>query len=243
MLEVCCFNVKSAQNASEASANRIEFCADPSAGGVTPKFEHYLEIISKYDLPVNVMIRPRGGNFVYTPAEIQQMKAEIEMFKTAMPKGGGFVFGILLSGGNVDVATCKELVQLAAPRLCNFHKAIDETPDILQAVDDVLEAGFSQILTSGGQKDALAGKEVLQKMVGKAGRAGERAIIVGGGVRSTNIQELVSSIRALWYHSSALIDDSGVSSRKEVEELQKRQKPLVVETDSSGVEQAKSPTF
>jgi copper homeostasis protein len=231
MLEVCCYNAQSAQHADRALANRIEFCANPSVGGVTPKLEDYLEVKSQCDLPINVMIRPRGGNFVYSAAEIDQMKADIERFRPAM-RTGSFVFGILLPNGRVDVETCKELVQLARPKSCNFHKAIDETPDILQAIDDVLEAGFSQILSSGGQKDALAGKDTLIKMIERAGTIRKGAIIVGGGVRSTNIKELVTSMDAQWYHSSALIDGSEIASLDEVKQLLERQGQAKEETSS-----------
>jgi copper homeostasis protein len=216
MLEIACFNAESALNAHAAGAQRIELCAGASVGGTTPTMAILQTVLTaKVDIPVNVMIRPRGGGFVFSSEELDRMKADIQMFK---PWVKGFVFGVLDVNSRVDIETNRELVSLAAPLPCTYHKAIDEVDDLLQAVDDVNECGFAAILTSGGELDAVSGTSKIAAMVDHA--KGRVAIIAGGGVRSSNIVDLKQVARADWYHSSALIDGSGVASFGEIRKLE-----------------------
>jgi copper homeostasis protein len=215
MLEVACFNSKSAILACAAGAQRIELCAGASVGGTTPSLASLQDVLaSRVDVPVHVMIRPRGGSFVYSGEELDQLKADIVQFK---PLADGLVFGILNAQNCVDVERNRELVALAAPRPCTFHRAIDEVDDLLQAVDDIVECGFASILTSGGEADAVAGALKIANMVRHA--AQKVSIIAGGGVRASNIKELKELAHADWYHSSALVDGSGVASSEQVRSL------------------------
>ena len=142
------------------------------------------------------------------------MKTEIEAFK---PLADGFVFGILNADSRVDVVRNQELVALASPRPCTFHRAIDEVDNLLLAVDDVVRCGFASILTSGGEPDAVAGGPEIAAMVRHAD--GRVSIIAGGGVRASNIVGLKEIANVDWFHSSALVDSSGVASSDEVRKL------------------------
>ena len=122
-LEIACFNLKSAIIAQENGADRVELCAEMKEGGTTPDFEITKQARKELTIDLNVMIRPRGGDFVYTNAEFEQMKAEILAFKKL--NVDGFVFGILDKDGNFDKEQNMELVALANPIPCTFHRAFD----------------------------------------------------------------------------------------------------------------------
>jgi copper homeostasis protein len=210
-LEIACFNAESALIANEAGADRIEFCESPEVGGTTPDFRTLRDIKVQIAIPVFVMIRPRGGDFVYTQREFQQMGASIEEFKEI---ADGFVFGILDTNRKVDIQRAKELAYLARPLPCTFHRAFDETADLYNALEDVVRCGMSTILTSGGASSALEGRDTLAKLVETA--RGRIAIMPGGGVRSTNIEVLRRLTQAGFYHSSALVDNGRVASLTEI---------------------------
>jgi len=210
-LEIACFNAKSAIIANEAGADRIEFCDGPEVGGTTPNFETLRSIRDQIAIPVFVMIRPRGGDFVYTDTEVQQMKTSIEQFKDI---ADGFVFGVLGANAKVYIQRTKELVSVAHPLPCTFHRAFDQTIDPYDALEDVLQFGMIAILTSGGEPSAMDGCETLAKLVQTA--QGRIAIMPGGGVRSANIEGLRRLTQASFYHSSALVDNGGVASSTEI---------------------------
>jgi copper homeostasis protein len=154
------------------------------------------------------MIRPRGGDFLYSDAEFEQMKHDLHTIRSASAPPGrlsGFVFGILDARGQVDVLRNSELVASARPLSCTFHRAFDETKDLDQALEDVIACGFKTILTSGGAGDAVAGAEVLGRLVERA--KGRIIVMPGGGVRSSNIGLLKEKTRANWFHSSAVVGD------------------------------------
>jgi copper homeostasis protein len=213
-LEIACFNAESALIANKAGADRIEFCQTPEVGGTTPAYKTLLSIKEQMAIPVFVMIRPRGGDFVYTDTEVQQMRASIEQFKEI---ADGLVFGILDASSAVDIRRTRELVHLAHPLPCTFHRAFDQTLDPYKALEDIKRCGISTILTSGVASSAVEGRDTLAKLVETAG--GRIAIMPGGGVRSTNIERLRRSTKASFYHSSALVDDESVPSSTEIGRL------------------------
>jgi copper homeostasis protein len=214
-LEIACFNVESALLAAKAGAERIELCAGASVGGTTPQFHDLQAVKSAVTIPVNVMIRPRGGNFTYTKEELAQMKEDIKRF---YPLADGFVFGILDSENAVDFVENRGLVELAAQKPCTFHRAFDEVSDPSAAADVIMECGFAAILTSGGKPNAVAGSETIAALIRKT--RGKLEVLVGGGVRSSNIEELRSATRGNWFHSSAITDTSTeVASAEEVQRL------------------------
>jgi copper homeostasis protein len=217
-LEIACFNVESALLAAAAGADRIELCAGASVGGTTPAFHDLEAVKTKVDVPVNVMIRPRGGNFTYSQDELAQMREDIQRFK---PLADGFVFGILNSENLVDKKQNQDLVRLAAPKPCTFHRAYDEVPDLSEAAAIIIECEFTAILTSGGQPNAVAGATAIAKVVTQT--RGSLDILVGGGVRSSNIEELKTVTQANWFHSSAIISGSTeVASAEEVQHLKEK---------------------
>jgi copper homeostasis protein len=215
MLEIACFNASSAITAAKAGADRIELCADYAAGGVTPTLSALQNVRKETTIPVNVMIRPRGGDFNYHDGEFHKMREDIGTFRTL---ASGFVFGILDANHQVDEARNRELVDLAAPIPCTFHRAIDEVDDLEKAVERVVACRFKSILTSGGMKSASEGAE-------RVGRLQERfhtriSLILGGGVRSTNAEELKGRTGVEWLHSAAITKPGEDVNEDEVEMIQ-----------------------
>jgi copper homeostasis protein len=202
-LEIACFNMESAIIAQHAGANRIEFCADMNVGGITPKLEDFILLKSKIHIPIFVMIRPRGGNFIYSNKEFEQMKNDILQFKNA--GADGFVFGILTENKEVDFIQNKALVELANPLPCTFHRAFDEINNQMEALDIIIECGFKTILTSGNANNAMDGLASLQAIALKANN--KICIMPGGGVRAINIEILKENIHTNWFHSSAVLQN------------------------------------
>lgn len=190
--------------AEQAGADRIEFCKDYTLGGITPNFEDVRFLKEKLQIPVFVMIRPRGGNFIYSEAELHLMKSNITRLK--LLDVDGFVFGILDKKNQINRIQNKELVKLAYPIPCTFHRAFDSCKNPLAALENVIECGFQFILTSGNIGKATKGIGVLKQLVEKA--QNRISIIVGGGVRSSNIEFLNQETNASWFHSACITDDS-----------------------------------
>jgi copper homeostasis protein len=221
-LEIACFNAESARRADQAGTNRVELCSDQSVGGITPDLAVFTSIHAVVRTPINIMIRAHGRGFVATAGDLAQMAADIEAFGRA--GAAGFVFGALTGDGSVD-ERMGELVRLANGRPCTFHRAFDEIleEDADEQLEKVIACGFTSLLTSGGAPDAVQGKERLQRLVQKA--RGRIEIIVGGGVRSGNVDGLRET-GARWFHSScidALEDAGGVTaSTTELQALRQR---------------------
>ena len=199
-LEIACFSVESAVIAQQAGAHRIELCADRSVGGITPSIAHFNQILAQVNLPIYVMIRPRGGNFVYTPAEFEQMKQQLLVFKEA--GAHGFVFGCLTKNGTIHPAQNKKLVQLAQPLPCTFHRAFDEVENKELGLQAVIEYGFKSLLTAGHVGNAVHGIAVLQKLQAQA--QGKISLLAGGGIRSNTVHKLLTETGLHWVHSSAI---------------------------------------
>ena len=213
-LEIACFNVELVLMAVNAGADRIEFCADRTSGGVTPSLFDLNNIKYKCTKPIHIMIRPRGGNFVYMDVEFNQMKNDIRNIMSLGGIASGFVFGILDPKHQVDLGENAELVALAHPLPCTFHRAFDETQDMGEALEDIIACGFDTILTSGGAQDAVTGIETLERLVEKAGD--RIKIMPGGSVRSSNIKFLLDKAKFKWYHSAAIIQGDDLPSWDEI---------------------------
>ncbi|CAM3512858.1 copper homeostasis protein CutC [Flavobacterium saliperosum] len=214
-LEIACFNPESAVIAQQGGADRIELCDNIHLGGTTPDFEVTRQIREQLTIPLYVMIRPRGGNFVYSEEEFQQMKKDIQHFK----KIGvyGFVFGILNDDKTVNVQQNSELVALARPFPCTFHRAFDEVQNVFESLEAVIQCGFSTLLTSGTMPNVIEGITVLQQLVEKA--KNRITIMPGGGLRSGNIKMLQQQTNAGFYHSSAITDGRETANIDEVKAL------------------------
>jgi len=237
MLEIACFNSQSAITACKAGANRIELCADYAAGGITPAPYTLHSIREELDawsrtasisehpnnprhyrdkMPINIMIRPRGGDFTYSANEFSQMKSAMLMFASSNAVNG-FVFGILTSDNKLDSARNKELVEAASPLPCTFHRAVDEVADLDAAVETIIDCGFASILTSGGARSASEGRARVAELQEKFGV--RVSIILGGGVRSTNALELKNDTRVQWLHSAAITGSDEEVDSQEIEKM------------------------
>ena len=217
-LEIACFNLQSALIAQKSGADRVELCADMSDGGTTSNFETIQQAREHLTIDLYIMIRSRGGNFVYSDSEFKQMKSEIETIKKLGVNG--FVLGILEEDKTINIEQNKVLVELAKPFPCTFHRAFDEVLDYKQAVEDVISCGFSTILTSGTFPNVIEGKEVLKQLVIQANNRIE--IMPGGGLRSTNISEIDEMVNANWYHSSAITDGTEIANPEEIMKLKNK---------------------
>jgi copper homeostasis protein len=217
-LEIACFNPQSAIIAAQNGASRIELCANQHLGGTTPSLSDFLALKSQITIPIYVMIRPRGGDFFFSDQENVMMNRSVKEFDDA--GADGFVFGILDEDnpGSLEPDQCRHLIWLAKGKPCTFHRAFDQIPvdQMEEELEIIIETGFKGLLTSGGAADAVKGKERLKRLVQKAGNRID--IIVGGGVRSANVEELKLTTEANWYHSSAILGSEGgdVASAAEV---------------------------
>jgi copper homeostasis protein len=214
-VEIACFNPKSAIIAQKNGANRVELCDEMTEGGTTPSAESVIATRKELTIDINVMIRPRGGNFIYNDAEFEQMKQQIKEYKKL--NINGFVFGILNKDNSVNIERNKELVLLAKPLPCTFHRAFDVVNDVYNSLETVIDCGFKTILTSGQKPNVVEGISVLEQL---AKKAGNRIVIMpGGGVRSSNIALLKEKMNTSFYHSSAITDGTETADGKEIKAL------------------------
>ncbi|MBB4805049.1 copper homeostasis protein [Chryseobacterium defluvii] len=211
-IEIACFNPESAIIAFENGADRIELCDGLNEGGTTPDFEITKQLREKINIPIFVMIRPRGGDFTYTEVEFEQMKEDLIRLKSL--NIDGFVFGILDENEEINIEQNKALVELAKPFPCTFHRAFDRAKDMEDSLEKVIECGFKTILTSGQKLNVSEGKENLKKLVEFSN--GRIEILIGGGLRSTNIREIRDFTNAGYFHSSAITDGGAIANPDEV---------------------------
>jgi len=200
-LEIIGFNIESCIAAQEAGASRIELCDNPTEGGTTPSYGFIKAAREKLSIDLYVMIRPRGGDFLYSDAEFEIMMQDIGMCKNL--GCDGVVLGILTPGGNVDKKRCRQLIEYAYPLGVTFHRAFDRAKDPLQSMEDVIEIGCERILTSGLRLKAIDGIALLKKLIQQAD---DRIMIMpGSGVNADNIMQMAESTGAVEFHSSASI--------------------------------------
>lgn len=199
VLEIAVFNIESAVLAEASGADRIELCENPFDGGTTPSYGFLKNVTEIISIPVFPIIRPRGGDFLYSQAEYNQICYDIELCKDLGFKG--IVCGLLLEDGRIDYKRTAKLVALAGDMQFTFHRAFDRAIHPLQALETIIETGAKRILTSGQVPNAFDGKELIQQLIQISN---ERIIIMpGSGVRANNILELQSFTGAKELHSSA----------------------------------------
>ena len=182
-VEVCAFSLESCLTAQSAGASRIELCSGLYEGGTTPSFGLISEVRKHIEIELSVMIRPRGGDFLYSQSEIKVMNADIEFAKKA--GANGIVVGLLLENGMVDLHKTKEIVERASPMKVTFHRAIDVTPDPFEALESIIEAGCIRVLTSGQKNKAIDGLDTIGFLVQKAQNRIE--IMAGAGLNIGNV--------------------------------------------------------
>ena len=188
LVEACVDSVESALAAQGGGASRVELCDNLVEGGTTPSAGTIALCRDRLRIPMYVMIRPRGGDFCYSPVELDVMRRDIE---GAQALGAdGVVLGLLRPDGRVDRRRTAALIALARPLDVTFHRAIDVSRDPLAALDDLLALGVDRVLTSGQARTALAGARVIAALVERA--AGRLVILAGGGVDAGNARRVVA---------------------------------------------------
>ena len=198
-LEVIGFTIESCLIAQAAGAHRIELCDNPSEGGTTPSYGFIKTARENLSIELYPIIRPRGGDFLYSEIEFEVMKADIQICKNL--GCDGVVIGMLNSDGTVDKQRCKQLVDIAQPMGVSFHRAFDRTKDPFKALEDIISIGCERILTSGQKSVATDGVALLNELVKQAN--GRIIIMPGSGVRSDNVETLVKKTNATEFHTSA----------------------------------------
>lgn len=188
-IEVCAYSLESCIAAQEAGANRIELCAAMYDGGTTPPAGMIQLARELLHVELYVMIRPRGGDFLYSELEFRQMERDLLFAKAC--RVDGVVIGLLDENGGIDVERTRKLVDLAAPMCVTFHRAFDMTADRRQALEDIIRSGCHRILTSGQRNTAVEGLETLRSLV--IGGAGRIQLMAGSGVNRENALQIMET--------------------------------------------------
>ena len=205
LFEACVDSVESALNAQAAGAARVELCANLLEGGTTPSSGMVQHVCQLLHIPVHVIIRPRGGDFCYSDPEFQVMLADVD--RACALGVAAIVTGVLLAHGEVDTERTAALMERARPLRVTFHRAFDVTRDPLQALDQLIGLGVDALLTSGQQRTALEGAELLSALVRRA--AGRVEIMAGGGVSESNVQRLVAATGVTAVHGTLRVSVDG----------------------------------
>ncbi len=212
ILEVCVDSVESAKAAVQGGADRLELCANLVIGGTTPGVSQFKQIRKACDVPINVLIRPRYGDFLYTDHEFRMISEDAQMFRDL--GADGIVVGFLKPDGDLDMERLKVLREKAGTGNMTLHRAFDVCRDPYRSLKEAIEAGADTILTSGQQNTCMEGKKLLGELMEQA--AGQIDILVGSGVNVEAIARLMAEIDARCFHMSGkVIVDSGMIYRKE----------------------------
>ncbi len=199
-LEVCADSIESALTAQQAGAYRIELCDNLVEGGTTPSYGTIRQARELLNIKLYVLIRPRGGDFLYNDLEFEVMKSDIHC--CGQIGCDGVVIGILLSDGSIDEVRCKELITIAEQYNMGvtFHRAFDRCNDCFKALETIINLGCERILTSGGKNTALEGAETIRQLIEKAN--GRISIMSGAGITPENISELLQKTNAREFHGT-----------------------------------------
>lgn len=202
--EACVESFLEAKLAQEKGANRIELCSDLTNDGLTPDFEILKKACAELEIPVMVMARPRAGNFVHSPDEVEEMKTAIDQAKKV--GAAGVVFGLLTPDNKIDEANTRLLAEYAEPLPVTFHKAIDEIVDPLEGVRVLKNIpNIKRILSSGGKATAVEGQEVIRKMIAESD--GKIIILVAGKVTNENVAIIQQLTGTTELHGRRIVGD------------------------------------
>jgi copper homeostasis protein len=205
IFEVCVDSTAGVRAAKAAGAWRVELCADLMEGGVTPSRGMIRQARAIGGIGLHVIVRPRGGDFLYDDDELAVMRSDIETIKDE--GADGVVFGLLTAAGEVDAARTRDLIALGRPLSVTFHRAFDMTRDPFQALDTLAALGVDRVLTSGQATSALEGLPLIAELVR---RAGSRIVVMpGGGIGPGNIGRIVAAAKPKEIHFAALEPAAG----------------------------------
>ncbi|WP_240615313.1 copper homeostasis protein CutC [Pedobacter paludis] len=198
-LEVCANGYESALAAQNGGAKRVELCDNLAEGGTTPSYAQIA--LAKKNLSIEIwpIIRPRGGDFLYTDLEFELIKEDIKICKSL--NCDGIVIGILKADGEIDKERCATLIELAKPLSISFHRAFDMSNNLEKSLEDLIELGIVRVLSSGGSSSAIKGAETLARLVLQA--KGRISIMPGAGINENNLQQLIDKSGATEFHASA----------------------------------------
>ena len=211
ILEACCSDIESVYNAWKGGADRIELCSALEVGGVTPSIGLIQEAVKIFETGTHVLIRPRPGDFIYSPLELKVILRDIEeAFKAG---AHGVVVGALTPDGDIDEEACYRMVEVAKGADITFHRAFDRCRMPLDSLERIIEMGFNRILTSGQKPKAVEGVDLLHQLIEKAGD--RIAIMPGSGVTSDNAAEIVEKTGCKELHASCkkAVEDGGGGTR------------------------------
>jgi copper homeostasis protein len=196
LVEACVDSVMSAVAAERGGAQRLELCDNLFDGGTTPSAGMISAVKAAVKIPVIVIIRPRGGGFVYAPEEVSVMRLDIEAAR--MLGADGFAIGALTRDARIDVEQVRVLMRHSGGLPVTFHRAFDLVRDQGEALETLMREGVRRVLTSGGAPTALEGVESIARLVGRG--AGQIAVMAGGSVREETVQEIVHRARVTEVH-------------------------------------------
>lgn len=199
VLEICANSFESALAAQHGGAIRVELCDNLAEGGTTPSYAQIALSKQKLNIEIWPIIRPRGGDFLYSNLEFSLMKEDIAICKSL--NCDGIVIGILKADGSIDKERCAALIELARPLPVAFHRAFDMSNNMEKALEDLIELGVVRVLSSGGAASAIDGAETLAKLIKQAD--GRISIMPGAGINEGNIKSLIDKTGATEFHASA----------------------------------------
>lgn len=199
LLEIAAFTIESAMAAEKAGADRIELCDNPQDGGTTPSYGMLVMAKECVSIPVFPIIRPRGGDFLYTETSFEMMRKDIKLCRELGLDG--VVIGMLTKDGNIDEMNVSKLIALAYPMEVTFHRAFDRVRDPFDSLEKLISIGVQRILTSGLKPTALDGIDLISTLVKQAD--GRISIMPGSGVRDMNLLEIKQRSGAHEFHTAA----------------------------------------
>lgn len=198
ILEICAADIDSVYAAAKGGADRVELCSALSEGGLTPSAGMIKEALTVPGLEVNVLIRPRSGDFLYSDSELRTMLRDIELCREL--EVNGVVFGALTPEGDIDTLACRSMVKAAGNLHKTFHRAFDMCRNPRQAVRDIIALGFDRILTSGQAATAMEGSGLIHELQKEFP---DITFIAAGGVTPDNAAEIVARTGDCEIHASA----------------------------------------
>jgi copper homeostasis protein len=203
VIEACVESTDGALAAARGGADRVELCAALFEGGLTPSYGEAARCRDELGIRLHVMVRPRGGDFLYTAGELDAMARDIDMLKRL--GADGVVFGMLDEEGRVDRAATTELTGRARPLSVTFHRAFDMTRDPFEALETLAAVGVDRVLTSGQESTVVLGIDLIRALVGRA--AGRVSIMPGGGLEPRHVARVVADTGVREIHVAGLVDE------------------------------------